>query len=130
LHPPSASRFCAGMVHIVTFRGGDHLDIRLKQQAPCCRYNVYIESGAWATNFKQKLASGSPVFAIDPRAPEFFSRALRPGVHYAPLRIRDMCNQTVATVGLVGPPRGVRSIRQHMLDFFPRCLHRWHHSSC
>lgn len=65
---------------------------------PLCRYNVYIESGAWATNFKQKLASGSPVFAIDPRSPEFFSRALRPGVHYVPLRFGDMCNQTVDTV--------------------------------
>jgi Glycosyl transferase family 90 len=68
---------------------------------------VYIESGAWATNFKQKLASGSPVFAIDPRAPEFFSRALRPGVHYAPLRVADMCNQTVATVRPASPASGV-----------------------
>lgn len=59
------------------------------------RYNVYIESSAWATNFKQKLASGSPVFAIDPRSPEFFSRALRPGVHYLPVSGHDMCNQTV-----------------------------------
>ncbi len=59
---------------------------------------MYIESGAWATNFKQKLASGSPVFAVDPRSPEFFSRALRPGVHYLPLSRDDKCNETVAQV--------------------------------
>lgn len=59
---------------------------------------MYIESGAWATNFKQKLASGSPVLAIDPRSPEFFSRALRPGMHYLPISMRDMCNQTVDSV--------------------------------
>lgn len=64
---------------------------------------MYIESGAWATNFKQKLASGSPVFAVDPRSPEFFSRALRPGLHYFPLPIGDMCNQTVDTVGVLSP---------------------------
>ena len=86
------------MVHFIPFLGNAQLGIQLKQHGAIYRYNVYIESGAWATNFKQKLASGSPVFAIDPRAPEFFSRALRPGVHYAPLRVADMCNQTVATV--------------------------------
>ena len=41
-----------------------------------------MESNAWATNFKQKLACGSVVLAIKPRFFEFFSRALRPGVHY------------------------------------------------
>ena len=41
-----------------------------------------MESNAWATNFKQKLACGSVVIAIKPRFFEFFTRALRPGVHY------------------------------------------------
>lgn len=59
------------------------------------RYNLYLESGAWSTNFKQKLASGSPVFALDPRSPEFFSRALVPGRHYIPFSAADMCNKTV-----------------------------------
>ena len=47
-----------------------------------CRYNAYIESSAWSTNLKQKLASGSPVLAIVPRYPEWFSRALVLGTHY------------------------------------------------
>jgi hypothetical protein len=46
------------------------------------RYLMYLESKAWATNFKQKLACGSVVMAVRPRAFEFFSRALIPGVHY------------------------------------------------
>ncbi len=46
------------------------------------RYLMYLESGAWATNFKQKLACGSVVMAVAPTRFEFFSRALTPGVHY------------------------------------------------
>ena len=47
---------------------------------------MYIESGAWATNLKHKLASGSPVIAVAPRFPEFFSRALQPGRHFLPVQ--------------------------------------------
>ena len=43
---------------------------------------MYLESGAWATNFKQKLACGSVVLAVAPTHFEFFSRALVPGLHY------------------------------------------------
>lgn len=78
--------------------------INMKCKRPKRRYNMYLESGAWSTNFKHKLASGSPVFALDPRTPEFFSRALRPGVHYLPLHGRDMCNETVRQVSLLARP--------------------------
>lgn len=101
--------------------------------APLCRYNVYIESGAWATNFKQKLASGSPVFAIDPQAPEFFSRALRPGVHYAPLRVSDMCNQTVATVRPCRPASLRMHAERHVQHVCPWSWARvdmQHHTGC
>lgn len=55
----------------------------VKQDEVCgWRYQAYVESNAWATNFKQKLACGSVVIAIKPRFFEFFTRALRPGVHY------------------------------------------------
>ena len=50
------------------------------------RYSIYLESGAWATNLKQKLISGSPVIAVKPRFPDFFSRALHPGEHFLPLQ--------------------------------------------
>ena len=43
---------------------------------------MYLESGAWASNFKQKLACGSVVLAVAPTHFEFFSRALVPGLHY------------------------------------------------
>jgi Glycosyl transferase family 90 len=43
---------------------------------------MYLESGAWATNFKQKLACGSVLLAVAPTHFEFFSRALVPGLHY------------------------------------------------
>jgi len=39
----------------------------------------------WATNFKHKLASGSPVMAVAPRFLDFFGRALRPGQQLLPL---------------------------------------------
>ncbi len=58
---------------------------------------------AWANwrtiprNLSRRLPS-RPVFAVDPRSPEFFSRALRPGLHYLPLSVADKCNETVAQV--------------------------------
>ena len=70
------------------------------------RYLLYVESEAWATNFKQKLACASVVLAIKPRFFEFFARALRPGVHYveaAPpergnMAYADMCVDLVRQV--------------------------------
>ena len=76
------------------------------------RYNIYLESGAWSTNFKHKLASGSPVFALDPRTPEFFARALRPGLHYLPLHGTNMCNETVRQVS----PQPTRPLRRFVQD--------------
>lgn len=56
-------------------------DVRL-HEACNWRYIMYLESKAWATNFKQKLACGSVVLAVQPTHFEFFSRALAAGVHY------------------------------------------------
>jgi Glycosyl transferase family 90 len=62
------------------------------------RYPVYIESCAWSTNFKHKLAAGSVTLAIQPHYYEFFSRALVPGMHYIPIDESDICNDIVRKV--------------------------------
>jgi protein glucosyltransferase len=43
---------------------------------------VYIESGAYASNLKQKLACGSLLLALRIDHWEFYSRLLRPGLEY------------------------------------------------
>eukprot|EP00887_Chlorella_sp_A99_P007639 scaffold20.g7639.t1 len=45
-------------------------------------YNVYIESDAYASNLKQKLACGSLLVALKMEYWEFYGRALQPGQHY------------------------------------------------
>ena len=59
---------------------------------------MYIEAEAWATNFKHKLASGSVVFTPGMKHAEFFGRALVPGVHHVPIKIKHMCEELVDKV--------------------------------
>ena len=63
------------------------------------RYPVYLESEAWATNFKTKLASGSAVLIPSFKHPEFFARDLIPYVHYVPIDVDDLCEDLVTKVG-------------------------------
>lgn len=81
------------------------------------RYLVYVESNAWATNLKQKLACGSVVLAIRPRYFEFFSRALRAGVHYIEVQpatgpgpaFSGMCTDLARQVSLANNCQGIWS---------------------
>lgn len=59
---------------------------------------MYIESDAWVTNLKQKLACGSVLMSNQMEYHEFFTRALRPGVHYVEVDSRDLCHDTARKV--------------------------------
>lgn len=50
------------------------------------RYQVYLQSNAWSTNFKQKVACGSVVVVPSMDYYEFWTRALVPGRHYVALK--------------------------------------------
>lgn len=67
------------------------------------RFPVYLESEAWATNFKTKLASGSAVLIPSFKHPEFFARELIPYVHYVPIDVDDLCEDLVSKVGALSP---------------------------
>ncbi len=55
------------------------------------RYLLYLESGAWATKYRHLLACGA-VFLSPPIAhPDFFLRALTPGVDFVELAPKDSC---------------------------------------
>ncbi|GAB4823426.1 hypothetical protein N2152v2_010472 [Parachlorella kessleri] len=53
------------------------------------RYQVYLQSNAWSTNFKQKVACGSVVVVPSMDYYEFWTRALEPGRHYVALKTGD-----------------------------------------
>ena len=63
-----------------------------------CRYLMYIEADAWATNLKQKLACGSVLMSAKMEYYEFFTRALLPNVHYVEVSTSDMCQDTASKV--------------------------------
>ena len=58
-----------------------------------------MESDAYSSNFKTKLASGSAVLVPSLDNFEFFSRDLIPYVHYIPIDIDDLCGDFVTKVG-------------------------------
>ena len=63
---------------------------------------MYIESRAYVSNLRQKLACGSPVLAPRMTYYEWWSRALTPGVHF--VEVSDgpgMCADVVAKVGIL-----------------------------
>lgn len=60
---------------------------------------MYIESDAWVTNLKQKLACGSALVSNRMEFYEFFTRALVPGVHYVEVDSKDLCRDTAAKAG-------------------------------
>ena len=62
------------------------------------RYPMYIESDAWVTNLKQKLACGSIIISNKMEYYEFFTRALQPGLHYVQVDPGDLCNDTAFKV--------------------------------
>lgn len=65
-----------------------------------CRYPMYIESQAWVTNLKQKLACGSILISNKMEYYEFFTRALKPGVHYVEVDANNLCIDTADKVRL------------------------------
>ena len=63
-----------------------------------CRYPMYIESQAWVTNLKQKLACGSILISNKMEYYEFFTRALKPGIHYVEVDQNSLCLDTAEKV--------------------------------
>ena len=63
-----------------------------------CRYPMYIESKAWVTNLKQKLACGSILISNKMEYFEFFTRALKPGIHYVEVDQNNLCLDTAEKV--------------------------------
>ena len=63
------------------------------------RYPMYIESDAWVTNLKQKLACGSILVSNKMEYYEWFTRALQPGLHYVQVDPGDLCNDTAFKAG-------------------------------
>ncbi|EIE18997.1 hypothetical protein COCSUDRAFT_54837 [Coccomyxa subellipsoidea C-169] len=62
------------------------------------RYLMYIESDAWVTNLKQKLACGSVLMSNQMEFFEFFTRALQPGVHFVEVDSKDLCHDATLKV--------------------------------
>ena len=59
---------------------------------------MYIESHAWVTNLKQKLACGSILISNKMEYYEFFTRALKPGIHYVEVDSDNLCVDTARKV--------------------------------
>ena len=72
----------------------------MSHRVPChsCRYPMYIESQAWVTNLKQKLACGSILISNKMEYYEFFTRALKPGIHYVEVDQNSLCLDTAEKV--------------------------------
>lgn len=60
------------------------------------RYLPYLESHAYSSKYKQLLACGSVMIAPRIDYPDFFLRALVPGVHYVELNSTNLCEDTVS----------------------------------
>lgn len=78
---------------------------------------MYIESDAWVTNLKQKLACGSVLMSNQMEYHEFFTRALRPGIHYVEVDSRDLCRDTARKVKLAA----LLILLTHLLDIPSDC---------
>ena len=55
------------------------------------RYLLYLESGAWATKYRHLLACGAVFLSPPITYPDFFMRALTPGVNFVELAAKDSC---------------------------------------
>ena len=55
------------------------------------RYLLYLESGAWATKYRHLLACGGVFLSPPITHPDFFLRALTPGVDFVELAAKDSC---------------------------------------
>lgn len=62
------------------------------------RYVVYLESLAWSTNGRHKFSCGSVVISNKMGYYEFFTRALKPGVHYVEVDPDNLCDDIVSKV--------------------------------
>lgn len=63
-----------------------------------CRYVVYLESLAWSTNGRHKFSCGCVVISNKMGYYEFFTRALKPGVHYVEVDPDNLCDDIVHKV--------------------------------
>lgn len=63
-----------------------------------CRYVVYLESLAWSTNGRHKFSCGSVVISNKMGYYEFFTRALKPGVHYVEVDPDNLCDDIIEKV--------------------------------
>ena len=75
-----------------------HTNNLLNVLLPSCRYPIVLESGAWTTNMKQKLSCGSVLLSNKLFFYDFFTRALKPGVHFVEVDSADICNDVVTQV--------------------------------
>ena len=64
------------------------------------RYLPYLESHSYSSKYKQLLACGSVMIAPRIDYPDFFLRALEPGVHYVELNSSNLCEDTVSAFSL------------------------------
>ena len=74
---------------------------------------MYIESDAWVTNLKQKLACGSILISNKMEYYEFFTRALQPGLHYVQVDPGDLCNDTAFKVRSCPSPLAMLAVSLH-----------------
>ena len=76
-----------------------------------CRYVVYLESMAWSTNGRHKFSCGSVVISNKMGYYEFFTRALKPGVHYVEVDPNNLCDDLVSKVSDPIPAKPGYAIR-------------------
>lgn len=88
---------------------------------------MYIEADAWATNLKQKLACGSVLMSAKMEFYEFFTRALKPDLHYVEVSTQDMCQDTARKV-IAGPPFSDKKLLQFLLAI--KCVKAWKACKC
>lgn len=70
----------------------------LSQNQAGCRYPMHIESHAWTTNTKQKMACGSVFVSHRLEYYEWFTRALKPGIHFVEVDPDTICVDTATKV--------------------------------
>eukprot|EP00850_Spirogloea_muscicola_P007457 SM000037S13592 [mRNA] locus=s37:709610:713144:- [translate_table: standard] len=67
------------------------------------RYKIYAEGFAWSVSLKYILACGSTPLLISPEYYDFYSRGLKPSIHYLPVKYiprkpRELCQAIKAHV--------------------------------
>ena len=85
------------------------------------RYLPYLESHAYSSKYKQLLACGSVMIAPRIDYPDFFLRALVPGVHYIQLNTSNLCEDTVSalsTLTIHPVPSNLSSWHPNMLQWY------------